>query len=70
MTIGSSVTIQEADFTPETYYVVGAKEADPRNGKISNESPIGKALMDHKVGDIVETETPDGKISFKILKIE
>ena len=70
VTVGSSVTIQEDNFTPETYHVVGAKEADPRNGKISNESPIGKALMDHKVGDIIETETPDGKIAFKILKIE
>lgn len=70
VTVGSSVTIQEDNFTPETYYVVGAKEADPRNGKISNESPIGKALMDHKAGDIVETDTPDGKISFKILKVE
>ena len=70
VTVGSSVTIQEDNFTPETYYVVGAKEADPRNGKISNESPIGKALMDHKVGDIVETDTPDGKIKFKILKVE
>ena len=70
VTVGSSVTIQEENFTPETYHVVGAKEADPRNGKISNESPIGKALMDHKVGDVVETDTPDGKISFKILKIE
>ena len=68
--VGSSVTIQEEDFPPETYHVVGAKEADPRNGKISNESPIGKALMDHKVGDTVETETPDGKIAFKILKVE
>lgn len=70
VTVGSSVTIQEENFTPETYHVVGAKEADPRHGKISNESPIGKALMDHKVGDIVETETPDGKIALKILKIE
>ena len=70
VTVGSTVTIQEDNFTPETYDVVGAKEADPRNGKISNESPIGKALMDHKVGDVVETETPDGKISFKILKVE
>ena len=70
VTVGSSVTIQEEDFTPETYHVVGAKEADPRNGKISNESPIGKSLMDHKVGDIVETDTPDGKIKFKILKVE
>ncbi|MGZ9235119.1 MAG: GreA/GreB family elongation factor, partial [Anaerolineales bacterium] len=50
--------------------VVGAKEADPRNGKISNESPIGRALMDHKVGDVVEAETPGGKLKIKILKIE
>ena len=70
VTVGSSVTIQEENFPPETYHVVGAKEADPRNGKISNESPIGKALMEHKAGDIVETDTPDGKIAFKILKVE
>src|SRR5215510_10834234 len=70
VTVGSSVTIQEDNFTPETYHMVGAKEADPRNGKISNESPIGKALMDHKVGDTVETDTPGGKLKFKILKIE
>lgn len=68
--VGCTVTIQEDNFPPETYHVVGAKEADPRNGKISNESPIGKALMEHKVGDVVETDTPDGKIAFKILKIE
>ncbi len=70
VTVGSTVTVQEADFDPETYYMVGAKEADPRNGKISNESPIGKALLDHKVGDVVEAETPGGKLKFKILKIE
>jgi len=70
VTIGSHVTIQEADLPPETYHVVGAREADPRNGKISNESPIGSALMDHKVGDSVQADVPDGKIEFKILKIE
>jgi len=68
--IGSKVTIQEEDYDPETFYVVGAKEADPRNGKISNESPFGKALMDHKVGDIVEAETPGGKVRLKIMKID
>ena len=68
--VGAHITVQEEDFDPETYYLVGAKEADPRNGKISNESPIGKALMDHKVGDVVEAETPGGRIKFKILKIE
>ena len=70
VTVGSTVTVQEEGFDPETYDLVGAKEADPRNGKISNESPIGSALMDHKVGDVVEAETPGGKIRFKILKIE
>jgi transcription elongation factor GreA len=68
--VGSRVTVQEDNFDPETYDVVGAKEADSRKNKISNESPIGKALMDHKVGDVVEAETPDGKIQFKILKVE
>lgn len=68
--IGSHVTIQEADYPAETYHVVGPKEADPRNGRISHESPIGSALMDHRVGDAVEVETPAGKTQFKILKIE
>lgn len=68
--VGSRVTIQEEDFDPETFYLVGATEADPRNGKISNESPFGKALLDHKVGDVVEAETPSGKVRLKILKIE
>ena len=70
VTVTSHVTVQEEGFDPETYHLVGAKEADPRNGKISNESPIGKALMDHRVGDVVEAETPGGKLKFKILKIE
>ncbi len=68
--VGSTVTIQEDNYDPETYYVVGAKEADPRKGRISNESPFGMALMGHKVGDVVEAETPGGKIKLKILKIE
>jgi transcription elongation factor GreA len=70
VTVGSHITIQEEGLDPETFYVVGAKEADPRNGKISNESPIGSALMNHKVGDDVLVETPGGKIKFKILKVE
>ncbi|HSG43204.1 MAG TPA: transcription elongation factor GreA [Anaerolineales bacterium] len=70
VTVGSKVTIQEDNFDPETYDLVGAKEADPRNGKISNESPFGKALIDHKVGDVVEAETPGGKTKLKILKVE
>ena len=68
--VGARVTIQEEDYDPETFYLVGATEADPRNGKISNESPFGTALLNHKVGDVVEAETPGGKVKLKILKIE
>jgi len=68
--VGSVVTIQEDNFDPETYSIVGASEADPRKGKISNESPFGKALLNHKVGDVVEAEAPGGKVILKILKIE
>lgn len=70
VSVGSTVTVQEDNNDPETYHVVGAKEADPRKGRISNESPIGRALIDHKVGEVVEAETPGGKVKFKILKIE
>ncbi|MBL8078553.1 MAG: transcription elongation factor GreA [Anaerolineales bacterium] len=70
VTIGSQVTIQEEGFDPESYHLVGPTEADPRKGKISHESPIGRALMDKKVGDLAEAETPGGKIKFKIIKIE
>ena len=68
--IGSHVTIQEGDFDSETYHLVGPTEADPRHGRISYESPIGRALMDKKVGDIAQADTPGGIIKFKILKIE
>lgn len=68
--VGASVTIQEIDSDPETYMVVGAKEADPRNGRISNESPIGRALLGRKIGDNVIAQTPGGQINFKILDIE
>jgi transcription elongation factor GreA len=68
--VGVDVTVQEDGFDPETYHMVGAQEANPRLRKISNESPIGFALMDHRVGDVVEAATPGGKIKLKILKIE
>jgi len=68
--VGLKVTVQEEGIDPEVYYMVGAKEADSRNNKISNESPFGKALMGHKAGETVVAETPGGKITLKILKIE
>jgi transcription elongation factor GreA len=70
VSVGVHVTVQEDGFDPETYHVVGAKEADPRSGKISYESPIGLALMDHRRGDVVEVTTPGGRIKLKILQIE
>jgi transcription elongation factor GreA len=68
--IGDTVTIRE-DGTKEdeTYTIVGAAEAQPTEGKISNESPIGKALLGAKKGDKVVVQTPDGKIKFKVRKI-
>lgn len=51
------------------YQIVGFTQADPVNGKISDESPVGRALMNHKVGDIVEVEAPMGKVKFEILEI-
>jgi len=67
--IGDHVTIQEEEFEPETFHMVGPKEADPGKGRISHESPIGKALLGHKVGDAVSAETPNGSIHLKIIKI-
>lgn len=68
--VGATVTVQEADYPPDTYRLVGAKEADPKNGRISNESPVGKALIDGRVGDEVTVTTPGGSYQLKILKIE
>jgi transcription elongation factor GreA len=70
VTVGSHITIQEDDFPEETYHLVGPKEADPPNGRISHESPIGKALLGHHVGDIVVADTPAGALRLKIIKIE
>jgi transcription elongation factor GreA len=68
--VGTKVTIQEADYPPEIYYIVGAKEADPKNGRISNESPFGSALLGGKEGEVVVAQTPGGQVSLKIVKIE
>jgi transcription elongation factor GreA len=68
--VGAHITIQEENYPPETYYLVGPKEANPRQGRISHESPIGRALLGHQVGDTVTVETPGGSIALKILGIE
>jgi len=68
--VGATVTVQEPGEDPEIYTIVGAKEADPRRRKISNESPIGRALIGKRAGEIVKTETPGGVLVLKIVKIE
>lgn len=67
--IGSRVQIQEEGCEPETYIIVGAAEANPLEGKISNESPLGKALLNHKAGDSVQVDAPAGTFIVKILSI-
>jgi transcription elongation factor GreA len=68
--IGARVTIQEEDYDPETYHMVGPNEANPREGRISHESPIGQALMGKKVNDTVTAKVPSGVIRVKIVGIE
>jgi transcription elongation factor GreA len=68
--IGSTVVVKEDGKKPETYTIVGAAEANPKEGLISNESPLGRALLDHKVGDDIEVQAPAGTLTFQIVKIQ
>jgi transcription elongation factor GreA len=68
--IGAKVTVEEDGTEPELFYIVGAAETDPRNGRISNESPLGRALMGHKVGDEVTVKAPNGSFTVRIVKVE
>lgn len=68
--VGSKVTLKDIEFNEElTYYIVGSTEADPEKGRISDESPIGKGLLGHKNGDVVEIDAPAGVIKFEVLSI-
>lgn len=68
--VGATVTIQEEGGPAEVYSIVGAAESDPAHGKISNESPLGKALINRKAGETVSVEAPAGAFSITILKVE
>lgn len=68
--LGSKVTITEVGSgNKEHYIIVGSAEADPANGRISNESPLGRALLGHKVNDIISVQAPEGEIKFKVTHI-
>ena len=68
VSVGDTVMIQENEESPEEYTIVGAAEADPRSGKISNESPLGRALINHRPGDVITVDAPGGSFKVKLLK--
>lgn len=68
--VGSKFVVKEKGREPVKYFLVGAQEADPRNGKISNESPIGRALLGHSAGETVNAQTPGGTLTFEIVSVE
>ena len=69
--MGSTVTVLDKEFDEEqTYKIVGSQEADPMNGTISEDSPIGKALLGKNEGDDIMVDAPAGQVAFKILKVE
>ena len=68
--VGARVTIKEEDNEPERYTIVGPAEANPRDGRISNESPLGRAMMDHRAGDKVRVDAPGGSFFVTIVKVE
>ena len=70
VSIGNRVTVIEEEEEPETYHIVGSTEADPKSGRISNESPLGRALMGHRVGDEVIVDAPDCILCFRVVAIE
>ena len=70
ISIGSKVLLYDQEFEEEvSYHIVGSTEADPSEAKISDESPVGKALLGHRIGDEVVVEAPAGNMVFKVLEI-
>ena len=68
--LGNTIILREGDNDAETFTIVGAAEADPKIGLISNESPLGKALIGSKVGDDVEIKAPAGLLKFRVLAVQ
>ena len=68
--VGSTVMIQEGDNPVEVYTIVGPAEASPRDGRISNKSPLGRAMMEKRAGDTVKVDAPGGSFTVRILKVE
>ena len=70
VSVGSKIKLFDKEFDEEVdYQIVGSTEADPMSGRISDESPVGQSLLGHKVGDVVEVETPGGVCLYEVLEI-
>jgi len=68
--LGSQVTVlEEGRETPEVFRIVGPAEADPLNGKVSHQSPLGQALLGRRAGDVVTVDAPAGPITFRVLEV-
>ena len=67
--LGSVVTVEEDDGMVATYTIVGAAESDPRAGRISSSSPVGRALVGHAVDDEIEVATPGGSLRYRVVSI-
>ncbi len=70
VSVGTKITLKDMEYDEEVeYFIVGSAEADPYEGKISNESPVGSALIGSEVGDIVEVQVPNGTTKYEVLSI-
>jgi len=70
ISIGSKVKVLDVEYNDETeYFIVGSTESDPSNGRISNESPLGMALLSRKPGETIIVDAPSGQIQYRILEI-
>jgi len=67
--VGSQVTVQEDGYDPETFHIVGSAEVNPQQGRISNKSPLGRALLGKRQGDEVQVNTPNGVAVFTVIQV-
>lgn len=67
--LGSTVVVEDDDGQPETYMIVGSTETDPGEGRISDECPLGQALLNHRAGDKIAVQTPDGAVYYRITAV-
>jgi transcription elongation factor GreA len=70
ITLGCRVTLREDGYDAETYSIVGSAEADPSAGRISNQCPLGQAILGHRSGDEVQVKTPGGRVTVRVISVD